>query len=46
MARWFGLTEMSDFKREEGFYFTPEVETTAIDNTLYQGTTFEYEGLD
>ena len=28
------------------FYFTPEVETTAIENTLYQGTTFEYEGLD
>ena len=27
-------------------YFTPEVETAAIENTLYQGTTFEYEGLD
>ncbi len=27
-------------------YFTPELETTAIQNPLYQGTTFEYEDLD
>ncbi len=33
-------------KARKDFYFTPEIETTAIDNTLYQGTTFEYEGLD
>jgi hypothetical protein len=33
-------------KARKDFYFTPEVETTAIDNTPYQGTTFEYEGLD
>jgi hypothetical protein len=33
-------------KARRDFYFTPEVETTAIDSTLYQGTTFEYEGLD
>lgn len=27
--------------------FTPEIETTAIDNPFYQGTTFfEYENLD
>jgi hypothetical protein len=33
-------------KARKDFYFTPELETTAIENTLYQGTTFEYEGLD
>jgi hypothetical protein len=33
-------------KARKDFYFTPEVETAAIDNTLYHGTTFEYEGLD
>jgi hypothetical protein len=33
-------------KARRDFYFTPELETTAIENTLYQGTTFEYEGLD
>ena len=33
-------------KARRGFYFTPELETTAIDNTLYHGTTFEYEGFD
>jgi hypothetical protein len=33
-------------KARKDFYFTPTVETTAIENTLYQGTTFEYEGLD
>lgn len=33
-------------KARRDFYFRPELETTAIDNTLYQGTTFEYEGLD
>ena len=32
-------------KARRDFYFTPEIETTAIDSTLYQGTTFEYEGL-
>jgi hypothetical protein len=46
MARWFELAEMSDSKLEKTFYFTPEVETTAIENTLYQGIMFEYEGLD
>ncbi len=35
--------EMSDLKGEKT---TPELETTAIDNPLYQGTTFEYENLD
>ena len=39
------ISRMSDLKRED-FYFTPTVETTAIENTLNQGTTFEYEGLD
>ena len=33
-------------KARRDFYFTPEIETPAIDSTLYQGTTFEYEGLD
>jgi hypothetical protein len=33
-------------KVRRDFYFTPETETSAIENTLYQGTTFEYEGLD
>ena len=33
-------------KARRDFYFTPEIETTAIDSTLYQGTTFDYEGLD
>jgi hypothetical protein len=33
-------------KGRRDFYFTPEVETAAIENTLYPGTTFEYEGLD
>ncbi len=33
-------------KARRDFYFTPELETTAIENTLNQGTTFEYEGLD
>ena len=33
-------------KARKDFYFTLEVETTVIENTLYQGTTFEYEGLD
>ena len=33
-------------KARKDFYFAPEVETTATENTPYQGTTFEYEGLD
>jgi hypothetical protein len=33
-------------KARRDFHFTPELETTAIDDMLYQGTTFEYEGLD
>lgn len=33
-------------KSRKDFYLTPEVETTAIGNTLNRGTTFEYEGLD
>jgi methyltransferase-like protein len=33
-------------KSRKDFYFTPTVETTTIENTLNQGTTFEYEGLD
>jgi hypothetical protein len=33
-------------KARKDFYFTPEVETTDMENALYQGTTFEYEGLD
>jgi pectin methylesterase-like acyl-CoA thioesterase len=28
------------------FYFMGTVEITAIENTVYQGTTFEYEVLD
>jgi hypothetical protein len=33
-------------KSRKNLYFTLEVETTAIENPLYQGTTFEYEELD
>jgi hypothetical protein len=33
-------------KARKDFYFMPEAETTAIENTLNRGTTFEYEGLD
>jgi hypothetical protein len=33
-------------KGRKDCYFTPELETTAIKNPLYQGTTFEYEDLD
>ena len=33
-------------KGRRDFYFTPELETIAIKNPLYQGTTFEYESLD
>lgn len=33
-------------KARRDFYFAPEVETTAIEITLYQGMTFEYERLD
>ncbi len=33
-------------KARKDFYFTPELETSAIDNPLYRGTTFEYEGFD
>lgn len=32
-------------KARNDAYFTPGVETTAIENPLYQGTTFEYEDL-
>ena len=33
-------------KSRKDFYFTPELETIAIKNPLYQGTMFEYEDLD
>ena len=33
-------------KARKNLYFTPELETTAIKNPLYQSTTFEYEDLD
>jgi hypothetical protein len=33
-------------KARKDFYFTPELESTAIENTPYQGTTFKYEGFD
>ena len=35
-------------KARKDFYFTPELESTAVvaENTPYQGTTFEYEGFD
>ena len=33
-------------KARKDFYFTPELETSAIDNPLYRGTTFEYEEFD
>ena len=33
-------------KARKDCYFTPELETTAIKNPLYQSTTFQYEDLD
>jgi hypothetical protein len=33
-------------KSREDLYLTPELETAAIGNPLYQGSTFEYEELD
>ena len=33
-------------KSRKDLYFTPELETAAIENPLYQGTMFEYEDLD
>jgi hypothetical protein len=33
-------------KARKNLYFTPELETPAIENPLYHGTTFEYEDLD
>ena len=33
-------------KSRKDLYLTPELETAAIENPLYQGSTFEYEGLD
>lgn len=33
-------------KSRKDLYFAPELETAAIENPLYQGTTFECEGLD
>jgi hypothetical protein len=34
-------------KARRDFYSTHKLEiTTAIENVFYQGTTFEYEGLD
>jgi hypothetical protein len=40
------ISRDAKLKARKDFYFEPEVETAAIENTLYQGTTFEYEGLD
>ena len=33
-------------KARKDFYFTPELKTPSIENTLNDGTTFEYEGFD
>jgi len=33
-------------KSRKDLYLTPELETAAIKNPLYRGSTFEYEGLD
>jgi hypothetical protein len=33
-------------KSREDLYLTRELETAAIENPLYQGSTFEYEELD
>ncbi|HKH85953.1 MAG TPA: hypothetical protein VKA40_05330 [Nitrososphaera sp.] len=33
-------------KSRKDLYFTPELETAAFENSLYQGSTFDYEGLD
>jgi hypothetical protein len=42
-----GISKDVRLKARKDFYFTPELEITAvIENPLYQGTTFEYEGLD
>ena len=32
-------------KSRKDLYFTPKLETAAIENPLYQGTIFECEGL-
>ena len=46
MARWFRISRDVRLKARKDFYFTPEVKTPAIENTLNDGTTFEYEGFD
>jgi hypothetical protein len=33
-------------KSRKDLYLTPELETAAIENPLYQSSTFEYEELD
>jgi hypothetical protein len=34
-------------KARKDFHFTPELETAAVEENMpYEGTTFEYEGLD
>ena len=39
------ISRVLKLKARNDAYFTPGVETTAIENPLYQGTTFEYEDL-
>jgi hypothetical protein len=43
MATWLGLAEMST-QIEKDHYFTPELETAAIENPLYRGSIY-YENL-
>ena len=39
------ISRVLNLKARNDAYFTPSVETTPIENPLYQGTTFEYEDL-
>ena len=45
-GRMVRITRDVRLKARKNLHFTPELETAAIENPLYQGTTFEYEDLD
>jgi hypothetical protein len=46
MARWLGLSAMSNSKGGKDFYIKPVLETTTLENPLYLDTTFENEESD
>ena len=39
------ISRNAKLKSRKDLYFTPKLETAAIENPLYQGTIFECEGL-